>query len=785
MALDRPPDPGDAGPAGRPEAEGGAETSARHAAFLVEAGALLAAALDEEAALAQVARLAVPRIADWCTVDLADRDGAIRRVAIAQTDARRAACARELARRYPPRPDTPYGPARAIRTGRPQLWSEITDAMLAAVARDAEHLRLLRALGLSSGVSVPLVARGRVLGALTLGTAESGRRYGPADVALGEALAYRAALAVDNARLYREAEARRRAAEAEERRARFLAEAGQALAASLDYEATLATVARLAVPVVADWCAVDAVDARGRIRRLAIAHSDPARVEMAWKLHHAYPSRPDDPVPRVIRTRQPELAPEIPDALLEAAAYDEAHLVTLRSLRLTSYMVVPLVARGRSLGAITLLTAESGRRLGPADLSLAEALAHRAALAVDNARLYREAEEANRIKDEFLATLSHELRTPLNALLGWVTLLRTGRLDARTTERALESIERNTRLQVRLIEDLLDVSRIMAGKLALDARASALAPLITAAVEAAQPAAAAKGIRLTVALDATAGPVWGDPARLQQVVWNLLSNAVKFTPAGGAVDIRLERSGGDAVVTVADTGQGIEPEFLPHAFERFRQADSGSTRAHGGLGLGLAIVRHLVELHGGTVHADSAGPGRGATFSVRLPITVRPPHRARGRPRPSPAGGRPTRSRTLARLRVLVVDDDADTRDVLRVVLSAAGAEVAEAASVAEALDRLDAWRADALVGDIGMPGEDGYALIRRVRARAPGRGGRLAAVALTAYARGDDHRRVLEAGYDRHLAKPVDPERLVAVLAELTGRAGLARGAGPLGAGG
>ncbi|HEX8723254.1 MAG TPA: PAS domain S-box protein [Pyrinomonadaceae bacterium] len=389
-------------------------------------------------------------------------------------------------------------------------------------------------------------------------------------------------------------------------------------------------------------------------------------------------------------------------------------------------------------------------------------------------RAAEELREANRLKDEFLATVSHELRTPLTAILGWAQMLRAKRLDEKSTANALETIERNARAQSQLIDDLLDVSRIITGNLRLDVRQVEPGSFIEAAVQALGPAAEAKGVLLQKVLDSGVISVAGDPARLQQVVWNLLSNAIRFTPRGGRVQVRLERVDSHIEIAVADTGAGIPVEFLPHVFERFRQADQATTRQHGGLGLGLAIVRHLVELHGGTVEADSAGEGRGATFVVKLPaVPVYHMETLAGRVHPA-AGGAPAAydcPERLDGLKVLVVDDEADTRELFKVGMGQCGAEIVTAGSAREALAALEETRPDLLISDIGMPGEDGYELIRKVRALPAGRGGRIPAIALTAYARTEDRMRALRAGYQMHVSKPVELAELVAVMASLVGR--------------
>jgi len=378
------------------------------------------------------------------------------------------------------------------------------------------------------------------------------------------------------------------------------------------------------------------------------------------------------------------------------------------------------------------------------------------------------AEVANRVKDEFLATLSHELRTPLNAMLGWVQLLRTRELGPETTTRALETIERNAKFQKQLIEDLLDISRIIRGKFHLEMRPCNLVPVIEAALDTIRPAAQSKSIELESGF-ASLDPVLGDPDRLQQVVWNLLSNAVKFTPPGGRVAVRLERVGSLAQIQVSDSGKGISAEFLPYVFERFLQADSTSTRSYGGLGLGLAIVRYLVELHGGTVQAASPGEGQGATFTVSLPLIVRD-QSERDTPALSNCKREAVPYSALSGLRVLVVDDEADTLELLSTVFEQSGAKVTAVVSASEAMAALDQGQPDVLVSDIGMPGEDGYTLIQKVRARSPDQGGQTPAVALTAYARAEDCRRALAAGFQVHVAKPVNPDELVATVAKLTG---------------
>ncbi|HEX2932330.1 MAG TPA: ATP-binding protein, partial [Candidatus Binatia bacterium] len=392
----------------------------------------------------------------------------------------------------------------------------------------------------------------------------------------------------------------------------------------------------------------------------------------------------------------------------------------------------------------------------------------------------KEAEQANRLKDEFLATASHELRTPLTAVVGWSRLLRTGKLDAENSARALESIERNATLQTKLIDDLLDVSRIITGKLTLDRRPLEIAHVVSDAVNTVRPAADAKNIAIETSFDAEAGPVLGDANRLQQVVWNLLSNAVKFTPKHGRIEVALHRVNSEVQVSVGDSGEGISSEFLPYVFDRFSQGDGKTTRPHSGLGLGLAIVRQLVELHGGTVKAHSDGPGRGATFKLRLPVLSinLVPGSKSALSDSTLTGARVTDGLSiecpprLDGVRVLVVDDDSDTRQMLKAVLSECHADVITAASAAEAIKEIEQRKPDVLVSDLGMPEQDGYELIKQVReTESADNAARVPALALTAYAKAEDRVRALAGGYQVHLAKPVEPAEFVLVVANLAGR--------------
>ncbi len=522
--------------------------------------------------------------------------------------------------------------------------------------------------------------------------------------------------------------------------ATLLAEASELLSASLDYEETLQSVARMALPRLGDSCVVTLVDDDGGERLAALAHVD--------------------------RAEEPRLRELVEESLRTAS---------VRGRRPPSYLGLPIAWRGQAMGTMAFERSdpERPREYAPDDQALGEELTRRAASAIENARLYRHARELNRMKDEFLATLSHELRTPMNAVLGWTRMLRAGVVRSDRVPGALEAVERNAVAQNRLIEDLLDVSRIVTGKFRLDVQPVDLRALIAAAIDVVQPAATAKELRIQTTFDPDAGPVVGDPQRLQQAVWNLLTNAVKFTPPLGRVRVDVARVGGGAEIVVSDSGEGITPSVLPYVFDRFRQGDSGTTRAHAGLGLGLAIVRHIVELHGGTVQAESAGEGQGATFRIRLPIG---PSASIGEGREKAASPAAALSAadatTLDGLRVLIVEDDRDTREMTAYLMRQRGAAVTVAGSAREAIASLNERVPDVILSDIEMPGEDGYALLAQIRSRPAECGGLTPAIAMTAHARPEDGEKSFAAGYQAHLSAPVNLDELVATVAAVAGRA-------------
>ena len=443
-------------------------------------------------------------------------------------------------------------------------------------------------------------------------------------------------------------------------------------------------------------------------------------------------------------------------------------------LPVRSYLAVPVRGlAGNVLGGLFFGHSHAGVFTAQHE-RLATGVAAWGSVALENARLYADAQEANRLKDEFLAVLSHELRTPLNAIVGYARLLRGGMLSKQKAERGVEILERNATWLTQIVEDVLDVSRIVSGKIRLDVQAVDLPLIVENAVATVQPAADAKNVRIQTVVDPNAGPVSGDPGRLQQVAWNLLSNAVKFTPKGGRVQLRVERINSHLEIIVSDTGAGIRPEFLPYVFERFRQGDSGTTRKAGGLGLGLAIVRHIVEMHGGTVTASSEGEGLGAAFTVKLPVmSVQPGAAVAPREHPKTEHRPPlTGLADLRGIRVLAVDDEPDALTLLRVALETAGAEVTTLGSPATAIAEIDRVRPHVLVIDLGMPDMDGFELISRIRESPNAAVRDVPAAALTAFARSEDRTKALQRGFEMHLAKPVDPGELAAAVAMLARRA-------------
>jgi signal transduction histidine kinase/CheY-like chemotaxis protein/PAS domain-containing protein len=553
-----------------------------------------------------------------------------------------------------------------------------------------------------------------------------------------------------------------------ERAQQFLDAASTMLAASLDYKDTLRSLAHLAVPEYADWCVLDLVAGAGTIERAAWAHRDPAKAALLSELVQAYPpgERSDGtpgPLESVREGRSVLIRDMTPERVREGAV-DERQAEAVLELGARSALIVPLIAHGRVIGALSWSRGPGRPAYDERDRAVAEEIGRRAAIAVENARLFQEAQQANQLKDQFLATLSHEMRTPLNALLGWVQLLRTGQLTQAKQERALAAIERSAQLQAELTSEILDTSRAITGKLRLALAQVQLDALVTGVVDTLRPAADSKGLLIVLDLQPGVPAVMLDPARMQQVLWNLLSNAIKFTPAG-EIHVRLALADGQLLLEVRDTGVGIPPAFLPFVFDRFRQADASSTRAFSGLGLGLSIVRHIVELHGGSIDARSGGPGQGARFSVRLPATPA----AIGAD--EPPAHEPSAEVVLSGLSVLVVDDDPEGRELVRTILEEHGALVSVSASVPEALELFDAESPNLVLTDVAMPDEDGFALLARIRARGTAAGGGTPVVALSAHARPEDRAAALAAGFQAHLTKPIQPDTLIRTIAGLRER--------------
>ena len=547
------------------------------------------------------------------------------------------------------------------------------------------------------------------------------------------------------------------ARKAEEWRRAFLAKASSVLSASLDYETTLAQLARLIVSDFGDWCAIDIVE-DDELQRLVVEHRHPDKRDASERMkRYGLTESGVAVLQHIIEAEEPRFFHQTPADFFDSI--DPTLRSLLDELGLASWIVVPLRAAGHTAGAISIVSADPARLYDENDVSVAMELGRRAGYAIDHARLYRQAQAANRAKDEFLATLSHELRTPMTATLGWAMLLRAGDTSPENFHLAIETIERSTRAQAKLIDEILDVSRIVTGKLRLNVAPVNLQSIVEAAVDAVRPSIAAKGIAVRLDFARIDGVPTGDAERLQQVFWNLLSNSVKFTPSGGTIAIRVDQPRRDSVrIAVTDTGQGITRKLLPVIFERFRQGDSSTTRAHGGLGLGLAIVKNIVELHGGSVSASSEGDGRGATFTISLPVTTV------SAPQTIAADASPL---SLAGLTVLLVEDDDDTRRMLAAALRSFGATVTAVGSTGAALDALRNAAPNVVVSDIAMPGEDGFALMMKIRNGETERSRNVPAVALTAYAHVEERERILASGFAFHLTKPVDPVAMARAVRE------------------
>ena len=748
--------------------------------YLAQASQVLSSSLDYQTTLASIAHLSVPHLADWCTVHLIEADDTVQSLATVHINPEKIAWAQQINEKYPFDPNELRGVANVLRTGQSELYPDIPDHLLVEAARDAEHLQILREVGFKSVMIVPMLVQGRTMGTISFIAAESGRRYDQTDLALAEELAHRAALAVENAGLYQQAQqARQKAEQAAERTARL-----QAITAAFSEALTPSQVAEVVVNqgittlgITSGFVAL-LTDNDTSLEIVQSVGLPPEAIE-SWR---RFPITASVPVAEIVRTGKPIFLENVEALATQYLILTQAPIMTSKS----AFACIPVTVEGRTLGGMSFSFTE-GTTFNQEDRAFMLTLGYLCGQAIVRARLYeaeqgarRDAEAANRIKDEFLAVLSHELRSPLNPILGWTKLLRSRKFDEKATDRALETIERNAKLQTQLIEDLLDVSRILRGKLALNIAPVNLVATIEAAMETVRLAAQAKAIQIETIFEPNVGQVSGDANRLQQVIWNLLSNAIKFTPQGGRVEVRLSTDcdGKDcnpnskfqyAQIQVKDTGKGISRKFLPHVFEYFRQENSSTTRQFGGLGLGLAIVRYLTELHGGSVRADSLGEGLGATFTVRLPLMV-------AQEEAPEETMRSMSSVNLDGLHVLVVDDEADIRELVAFILEQSGAMVSVAASAEEALLVLEKSVPDILLSDIGMPNVDGYMLMQQVKELFARQGESVSefsqampkAIALTAYAGEYNQQQALQAGFQLHIPKPVEPEELVNAIARL-----------------
>lgn len=750
-----------------------AEAEQQRLSFLAEVSTALASSLDYEQTLQRVAQLAVPYFADWCSVDLLNDDGTISRVAVAHFEPEKVQLGWEVAQQFPRRLDDGYGISEVMTTGKSQITIEITDEQLVATVTNPEYLEILRGVGLKSCVVAPLQARERVLGSISFVFAESDRRYNSTDLALAEDLAGRAAIAIDNAYLYHTAQQAKQAAETAANRTARLQTVTAALSESLTPEQVAGVIVEQSIAALdADAALTALLSQDGRTLEIVQAvgyEIDPRDIQQQISINASVP------LAEAVRTGQPAWLEPLADRLVRYPHLADAY----KHHPFQAWISLPLMVEGKAVGGLSL-SFKQFKQLSQDDQEFMLTLSRQCAQAISRAQSYEaerharaEAEEANRIKDEFLAVLSHELRSPLNPILGWSKLLQQQPNPA-TLTRGLQTIERNAKLQTQLIEDLLDVSRILQGKLSLDVVPVNLKLTIEAAMETVRLAAESKAIEIQTQLDLDVGYIAGDAGRLQQIVWNLLSNAVKFTPNRGQVQVTLEQVNSQAQIQVSDTGKGITPEFLPYIFDRFRQADSKTTRKFGGLGLGLAIVRQLVELHGGTVHVESQGEGHGATFTVTLPLLE---NRGRdiGNRKTTSAPSLSTPDFPLDGLRILVVDDETDARELLVFILEQAGAIVTSVASAMEALQALTQSRIDVLISDIGMPDMDGYMLMQQMQAQFE-KGKQASAfnqampkaIALTAYAGEINQQKAVAAGFQHHLSKPVEPTELVTTIASL-----------------
>jgi signal transduction histidine kinase/CheY-like chemotaxis protein len=744
--------------------------------FLAEAGAVLSSSLDAEQVLGRIARLAVSFLADWCTVDLLDEDGSARRVAFAHADPGREHLLELLTRRYPLHPDHPNPAWEALRTGRSLFLPVISEETLASYFRDAIHQELIRQLEPSGVISVPLLAHGEILGALVLVTSRP-EGYGPDDLALAEELARRAALAITNARLYREAEEARELAAIRAARSQALAGISRALGeASLDLPRVLSTVARSACELIGDLCVLRLLSEDGKwLEAAAFHHRDPDRLGSLRDLLGEPMRVGEGFMGRVVRTGEAILLAETEAGEIQTDTRP-GFRPYLDRFGLYSLLVVPLRVREAVIGSLLLSRDEPGDPYTEEDRDFLLDLADRSAVAIENARLFHRAQEeiarreraeerllaaqdelrdVDRRKDEFLAMLAHELRNPLAAISTAAAALDHPGIGEERGARLRSLISHQVHHVARLADDLLDVSRVLRGRIELRREVVDLRDVAEHAVQSCRALLEERGHHLRVALPPGPCRVFGDPTRLEQILCNLLNNAARYTPPGGSVELAVGPREGELEIRVQDDGRGIPPEMLPRIFELFLQVDPSLDRSTGGLGIGLTLVRSLVELHGGAVEAKSEGRGRGAEFVVRLPALVEVPA---GEVHPSPRS-----DERSGPLRVLLVEDNPAAAEGLRELLTLWGHEVSFAADGEAALRAAAGEPPDVVLLDLGLPGMDGFEVARRLR-RQPGFA-EVLLVAVTGYGQERDRERTREAGFDLHLLKPVAPEDLKRLL--------------------
>ncbi|MGZ3771254.1 MAG: ATP-binding protein [Bdellovibrio sp.] len=538
----------------------------------------------------------------------------------------------------------------------------------------------------------------------------------------------------------------------------LLAETRKLINNCMDYEATIKEVANLLVSTLAEWCSIDLVSADNKIIRVAVTHRDPTKANLAKEILEKYPASPSAKrgVYKVIETGQSILIPRVSESSWARRADNPRHLELIMSLGSTSYMCIPLLARGRTIGSIMILSGE--RVFDESDLHTGEELASTIALAMDNVQMFKNLQSAVKVRDEFLATLSHELRTPLNIILGWINILKTEKLGEQELQKAFEILERNSLIQTRMINDLLDLNRILSKKLPVKLQPIDLTTILVSCTESLSIDASIK--KITFQIDNALMPITilGDAAHLHRMLMNLLTNAIKFTPTHGIINIKLETNKNKAIITVKDNGIGILPEFIPFVFEAFRQENGSTTRTHQGLGLGLAISKHIVETHHGSISVKSEGKGKGAEFTICLPLLLSPDLFQTGT---DLMESQTADSICLNGKKILIVDDCEDIRQLFKLILERAHAEVVTAESPFQGLEMMKTYKPDILISDISMPDMDGYDFIKIIRSLPEGSLKNIAAIALTAYAKDTEEKKSLAAGFDMHISKPVSAKDL------------------------